>query len=84
MQPQLNTLPSPANKWSAMTHPLQTTAMEFNGMIISYVQFYFHHGQVFFTHTHVTSTTSTVLDNESRHNCRMTDIEFRVFALLVF
>ena len=68
---------------SAMTHPLQTTAMEFNGMIISYVQFYFQHSQVFFTHTHVTSTTSTELENESGPNCLMADTEFRVFALVL-
>jgi hypothetical protein len=31
----LNKLPSPANKWSDMTHSLWATILGFNGMIIS-------------------------------------------------
>jgi hypothetical protein len=92
----LDTLPSPANKWSHMTHPLRATILGFNGMIISYGYYYFHQDHVLLTHAYVASTTattvgdggnpcgSTELDDKSGHNCCMTDAEFRVFAHLVF
>jgi hypothetical protein len=91
----LNRLPSPANKWSAMTHPLRATVLEFNGMIISYANYYFHQDHVLLTHAYATSTTattigdggdphgSTELDDKSGHNCRMTDVDFWIFAHLV-
>jgi hypothetical protein len=91
----LDTLPSPTNKWSAMTHPLWATVMGFNGMTISYGHYYFHQDRVLLTHAYATSTTattvgdggdprgSTELDDKSGHNCRMTDAEFRIFAHLV-
>jgi len=78
-----------------MTYPLQASVMGFNGMIISYAHYYFYQDCVLLTHTHVTSMTtttvrdgddprgSTELDNESGHNCCMTDAEFRIFAHLV-
>jgi hypothetical protein len=37
----LDTLPSPVNKLSAITHPLQATVMGFNVMTISYAHYYF-------------------------------------------
>jgi hypothetical protein len=91
----LNIFPSPANKWSHMTHPLWATIMGFNGMIISYAYYYFHQDRVLLTHAYVASTTattvgdggnprrSTELDDKSGHNCCMTDAEFRIFAHLV-
>ncbi len=91
----LDTLPSPANKWSAMTHPLRATVLGFNGMIISYAHYYFHQDHVLLTHAYATSTTattvgdggdargSTELDDKSGHNCRMTDADFWIFAHLV-
>jgi hypothetical protein len=90
-----NTLPSLANKWSAMTHPLQATIMGFKGMTISYAHYYFHQDHVLLTHAYATSTTattigdeggprgSTELNNESGHNCLMSDKEFQIFAHLV-
>jgi len=48
----LDTLPSLDKKWSAMTHPLRTTVMGFNGMILSYAQYYFHQDRVLLTHGH--------------------------------
>jgi hypothetical protein len=93
----LDTLPSPANKWSAMTHPLRAlraTVLRFNGMIISYAHYYFHQDHVLLTRTYATSTTSTTvgdgsnprgsteLDNKSGHNCRMTYADFCIFAYL--
>jgi hypothetical protein len=94
----LDMLPSPANRWSAMTHPLRAlwvTVLGFNGMIISYAHYYFHQDHVLLTHAYATSTIattvgdggnprgSTALDNKSGHNCRMTDADFRIFAQLV-
>ncbi len=91
----LNVLSSLANKWSAMTHPLRATVMGFKGMIISYAPYYFHQDCVLLSHAYATSTTattvkdrgnpsgSTELDNKSGHNCRMTDVELRIFAHLV-
>ncbi len=85
----LDTLPSPTNKWSAMT------VMGFNGMTISYSHYYFHQDCVLLTHAYTTSTTattvgdggnpggSTELNDESGHNCCMTDAEFQIFAHLV-
>jgi hypothetical protein len=92
----LDTLPSPTNKWSAMTHPLRATVMGFNGMTISYGHYYFHQDQVLLTHAFATSTTattigdrgkpcgSTKLDDKSGHNCCMTNAEYRTFSHLVF
>ncbi len=37
----LDALPSPANKWSAMTHPLWATVMGFCGMVILMCAFLF-------------------------------------------
>jgi hypothetical protein len=37
----LDTLPSPTNKWSTMTHPLCTAVMGFCGLVIWYAHFYF-------------------------------------------
>ncbi len=91
----LNTLPSPTNKWSAMTHPLRATVMGFNGMTISYGHYYFHHDHVLLTHAYTTSTTattvgdggnprgSTELNDKSGHKCCLTDAEFLIFAHLV-
>jgi hypothetical protein len=91
----LDTLPSPTNKWSAMTHPLRATVMGFNGMTILYEHYYFHQDRVLLTHAFATSTTattvgdggkprgSTELDDESGHNCYMTNAEYRTFAHLV-
>ena len=68
---------------------------EFNGMIVSYAQYYFHQDHVLLTHTYATSTTvttigdgggprgSTELNNKSSHNCQMTDADFRIFAHLI-
>ena len=57
----LDTLPSPTNKWSAMTHPLRATVMGFNGMTISYGHYYFHQDRVLLTHAFATSTTATTV-----------------------
>jgi hypothetical protein len=69
--------------------------MGFNGMIILFAHYYFHQDRVLLTHAYAASTTattvrdggdprgSTELDDESEHNCRMTDEEFRIFAHLV-
>jgi hypothetical protein len=69
--------------------------MGFKGMLISYAHFYFHIGHVLLTHAYTTSTTattvgdggnprgSTELDDESGHNCRMSDEDHHVFAHLV-
>jgi hypothetical protein len=69
--------------------------MGFNGMTISYGHYYFHQDRVLLTHTLATSTTattvgdggkprgSTKLDDESGHNCYMTNAEYRTFAHLV-
>ena len=48
----LDTLPSPTNKWSAMTHPLRATVMGFNGMTISYGHYYFYQDRVLLTHAY--------------------------------
>ena len=91
----LGTLPSPTNKWSAMTHPLRATVMGLNGMTISYGHYYSHQDRVLLTHAFATSTTattvgdggkprgSTELDDESGHNCYMSNAEYRTFAHLV-
>jgi hypothetical protein len=91
----LDTLPSPTNKWSAMTHPLRATVMGFNGMTILYGHYYFHQDQVLLTHAFATSMTATTVgdrgkprgstefDNESGHNCCTTNAEFQTFAHLV-
>jgi hypothetical protein len=88
----LDTLPSPTNKWSTMTHPLRATVMGFDGMTISYGHYYFRQDCVLLTHTYTMSTTattvgdggdprgSTELDDKSGHNCCMTDAEFWIFA----
>jgi hypothetical protein len=69
--------------------------MGFNGMTISYGHYYFHQDRVLLTHAFATSTTattvgdggkqrgSTELDDESGHNCYMTNAEYRTFAHLV-
>ncbi len=81
----LDTLPSPVNKWSAMTDSLQATIKEFKGMTILCAQYYFHQDCVLLTHASATSTTattvgdkgnprrSTELKDESGHNCCMSD-----------
>ena len=91
----LDTLPSPVNKWSDITHPLQATVMGFNGMTISYAHYHFHQNRVILAHAYATSTAattvsdrgnprgSTKLDGKSGHNCRMNDAEFRIFANFV-
>ena len=78
-----------------MTHSLQATVMGFNGMIILYAHYYNHQDHVLLTQAYAMSTTattvgdggnpqgSTELDNESGHNCRMTDTKFWIFANLV-
>ena len=78
-----------------MTHPLRATVMGFNGMTISYGHYYFHQDRVLLTHAFATSTTattvgdggkprgSTELDDESGHNCYMTNAEYRTFTHLV-
>jgi hypothetical protein len=78
-----------------MTHPLQATVLGFNDMIISYAHYYFHQDHVLLTHAYTTSMTATTvgdrgsprrstdLDDESGHNCRMTDADFWIFAHLV-
>jgi hypothetical protein len=57
----LNVLPSPRDKWSTMTPPLQATVMGFKGMPISYVHFYFHNGCKLLTHTYATSPAATTV-----------------------
>ncbi len=91
----LNTPPSPTNKWSAMTRSLRITVMGFNGMTILYGHYYFYQDQILLTHafpTSMTATTvgdggkprgSTELDNESGHNCCMTNAEYPTFAHLI-
>jgi hypothetical protein len=78
-----------------MTHPLQATVMGFNDMTISYGHYYFHQDQALFTHDFATSMTattigdggeprgSTKLNDESGHNCCMTNAEYQTFAHLV-
>jgi hypothetical protein len=90
----LDTLPSPTNKWSAMTHPLCATIMGFCGMVVLYAHFYFHCGQVLLVHAYAMSTTattvgdggdprgSTELDNKSGNNFRMNNAKFHIFACL--
>jgi hypothetical protein len=91
----LDTLPSPTNEWSAMTHPLRATVMGFNGMTILYGHYYFHQDQVLVMHAFATSTTATTvgdggklrgsieLDDESGHNCCMANADYQTFAHLV-
>jgi hypothetical protein len=59
--------------------------MGLNGMIISYAHYNFHQDPVLLTHAYAASMTattvrdggnprrSTEIDDESGHNCRMTD-----------
>ena len=56
-----DTLPSLANKRSAMTHSLQATVMGFNGMILLYAHYYNHQDHVLLTHTYAMSTNATTV-----------------------
>jgi len=69
--------------------------MGFNGMTILYGHHYFHQDRVLLTHAFVTSTTattvgdrgkpsgSTELEDESGHNCYMTNAEYQTLGDLV-
>ena len=69
--------------------------MGFHNAIISYMHYYFHNERVLLTQAFASSTTattvgdggqprgSTELDDETGHNCRMSNKEFQMFAHLV-
>ncbi len=91
----LDVLPSPTNKWSAMTHPIKAWVVCYLGYHISYKHFYFHQSRVLHTKAFATSTTastvgdggkpkgSTELDAICGHNCAMRADEYAIFILLV-
>ncbi len=91
----LDVLPSPRDKWSTTTPPLQATIMGFKGMPISYAHFYFHNSCVLLTHTYAMSMStttigdggnprgSTELNDELGHNCHMSVKDHCVFAHLI-
>jgi hypothetical protein len=61
----LNTLPSQADKWSAMIHPIWATVMGFHSMIISYMHHCFYNSQVLLTNAFAISTTATTVGDFS-------------------
>jgi hypothetical protein len=95
MARSLDVLPSPRDKWSAMTHPPLSYCHRIQGHPILYGHFYFNNGCVLLTHAYATGTTattirhggnprgSTELDEESGHNCRMSNEDHHLFVHLV-
>ncbi len=91
----LDVLPSPTNKWSATTHPINGEIFGFVNYTISYRHLYFHQDRVLHTKAFTVSTTvmtvgdgdkpkgSTELDNVTGHNCVMTKEEYTTFAMIV-
>jgi hypothetical protein len=91
----LDVLPSPTNKWSAITHPIKGEIFGFVNYTISYQHFYFHQGRVLHTKAFAVSTTamavgdsgtlkgSTELSNVTGHNCAMKKDEYTTFAVTV-
>ena len=91
----LEVLPSPTNKWSAITHPIKARVVGYLGYHISYKHYYFHQSRVLLTKAFAASTTastvgdggtprgSTELDAICGFNCHMVLEEFHMFAHLV-
>jgi hypothetical protein len=77
------------------THPIKGWMYGFFGYHIFYKHFYFHDGRVLHTKAFAPSTTattvgdcsnprgSTELDEETGHNCTMSQDEYNIFTLLV-
>ena len=91
----LDVLPSPTNKWSAITHPIKGLSFGFLGYHIFYKNIYFHHGRVLHTNVFALSTTastigdggnpcgSTELNDKIGANCAMTKDDHVLFVMLV-
>ena len=91
----LDVLPSPTDKWSATTHPINAWVIGYLGYHISYKHFFFHQSRVLLTKAFATSTTastvgdggtprgSTELNAICGSNCAMESDEFQMFAQLV-